>query len=272
MTSCSVQAIDVSKPVKTYFICDLQLKDLQGAACYGDYLFQFTSQDSFNKDRGVLCYSFNDPSSSFFVEMGFNENYHNSHVSFGESYYDNKDPFPLLYVSENNARNGFFQILVYRIIKNKMGYEMSLVQSIPMPKWVFDARVSYPHAVVDVDDDCLWIEGYSSDGQKNVFAKFRLPVYPSEVISNDSNPLVYFEIPRYPITDQSFTVYDNKVFQVLGSQNSGRLRIIELDSFSVVLDIQLFDLGLTSEPEAVFIWRGFPCVSFIDGLIYRIVY
>jgi len=253
-------------------ICELGINDLQGAACYGDYLFQFTSQDSSNDNCGVLCYNLADSESICFIDLGFNENYHNSHVSFGSVFFAPSDAFPLLYVSENNAKNGFFKILVYRIISDGSAFDLSFIQSISMPEWVFDTKVSYPHAVIDIVNNDLWVEGYSSDGSKNVFAKFHLPIYPDTIIKDGDKPLTYFEIPRHFITDQSFAVDDYKAFQIIGTHKTGRLRVIDLNSYSIIRDVSLSSLGLMSEPEGIFIWNNDLCISFIDGSVYKIYF
>ena len=127
--------------------------------CYDGILFQFHSQN--HKPEGDYngCSVIDLESRSLiqFIDLGFNQNFHNSSITFGRKKYSGKDRFPLLYASENYAPNEYYKVIVYRVIETgdaSAPYSLDVVQTINMPD-PHASEILYPHCFYDHDDN--WI-------------------------------------------------------------------------------------------------------------------
>lgn len=230
------------------------------ADCYGNYLFQFHSQNQKPEGdfHGATVVNLSDGTELKFINLGFNENFHNSSITFSGKKASRKDLFPLLYASENYAPTDYYKVTVYRI-----GEDLSLepVQLIDMPD-PHQLGILYPHAFLDEDGKHLWIESYSSDKEETVFFRFKLPKYKrnSEVVLGPYDRS--FRIPRKNVTDQAICMHGGKFYQIVGVAREAWLRIIDPVEGRIEEDIDLVRNGFPYEPEAVFFNQGRLCISF----------
>ena len=241
---------------------------------YGNLLFQFHSQNSKPKAdfHGVTIVDLKSGEEKQFLNLGFNQNYHNSSITFSKRKHTSSDKFPLLYASENYAPNSFYKILVYRIKDLKVAYDMEVVQTICMPS-PESLDILYPHAFLDEDDEHVWIEAYSSDESETVFFLFDLPEFQEGTEVSLGAPIKTFRIPRKKVTDQAICMKGGKFYQVVGLSHEAWLRIIDPLSGEVIRDIDLVAEGLAFEPEAVFFHKNKLHISFVAGkktLVYEV--
>jgi hypothetical protein len=149
---------------------------------------------------------------------------------------------------------------------------LDIVQTINMPD-PHAAGILYPHCFYDREGDCLWIEAYSSDKTENVYTRYDLPRFRKNSVVDMGKPRQSFRLPRDPKTDQAICKRGDMMYQVVGVKKSGRLRVIDSVKGTLEKNINLYDLGLNHEPEAVFFHDGELYVSFWEKgktTIYRI--
>lgn len=245
--------------------------------CYDGVLFQFHSQNHKPEGdyNGCSVIDMETRSLIQFIDLGFNQNFHNSSITFGEKKYSKKDRFPLLYASENYAPNEYYKVIVYRVIETgdaAAPYSLEVVQTINMPD-PHAAGILYPHCFYDREGDCFWIEAYSSDKKENVYTRYRLPRFKAGSTVDMGKPLRTFRLPRDPKTDQSIYKRGDRMYQVVGARKTGKLRVIDVNEGSLLKVINLNDMGLVHEPEAVFFHKDELYITFFENgktSIYRI--
>jgi hypothetical protein len=246
--------------------------NIQGAACFGDYLFQFTSQNQSPNIHGVFIINLRNKVVEEYVDLGFDINFHNSNASFGKDYYHEGDLFPILYLSENYAPNNYYKIHAYRILVNNDGnYSFHIVQNIEMPDLKYMDNMLYPHAFIVNENNTLWIEGVSADNKTTIYKEFHTPSLSEGDCLIPYNCLlrsVY--IPREDVTDQSYLICENRSYQIMGFTEDALLCIINLLDNAVERVFHFRDFGIQKEPEGIFIWDGRLCVSFHTGEIYAL--
>ena len=153
----------------------------QGGAIFGDYLFQVTT--------GSELHVYNFTEKEFVTTIKLPIAGHADTMCFGVEKVNEDDEFPALYISGQNVNKPGSQgdIYVYRISKyiDDLGVENwkgELVQCIKTP----DVAVVgyYPDVVIDSNNNCMWMMGwfsqmeynvYDGSGCTNIFSKFPIP-------------------------------------------------------------------------------------------------
>ena len=256
-----------AQEIATQHICSIDRRLPNDGDCCGDLFFQFHSQNQEPESdcHGVSVADLKSGKTLAFTNLGFNENFHNSSLTFVKRKACLFDPFPLLYASENYAPNEYYKIHVYRIRRAGDAFSFDIVQTIEMPS-PDSLGILYPHAVPDQDGRHLWIEGYSADKKRTVFLQFDLPPFRKGSTVSMGEPLRRFEIKKKKLTDQAYCMRDGKFYQVVGVKREAWLRVIDIASGTLEREVLFNDHNLPHEPEAVFFWRDRLCVSFsVDG-------
>jgi len=256
-----------AQEIATKHICSIDRRYPNDGDCCGDLFFQFHSQNQEPEGdfHGVSVADLKSGRTLAFTDLGFNENFHNSSLTFVKRKSCLFDRFPLLYASENYAPNEYYKIHIYRIRCSSGGFSFDIVQTIEMPS-PDSLGILYPHAVPDSDGKHLWIEGYSQDKKRTVFLQFDLPAFKSGSTVVMGEPLRRFDIKRKKVTDQAWCMRDGKFYQVVGVKREAWLRVIDMASGTLEREVLFNDHDLPYEPEAVFFWRDRLCVSFsVDG-------
>lgn len=245
--------------------------------CYDGILFQFHSQN--HKPEGDYngCSVIDMESRTLiqFIDLGFNQNFHNSSITFGKKKFARGDRFPLLYASENYAPNEYYKVIVYRVVETgdpKAPYSLDIVQTINMPD-PHANEILYPHCFYDRDGNCFWIEAYSLDKKENVYTRYKLPRFKAGSTVDMGKPLRTFRLPRDPKTDQAIYKRGDRMYQVVGARKTGKLRVIDVNEGSLLKVINLNDMGLIHEPEAVFFHKDDLYITFFEKgqtAIYKI--
>ena len=253
--------------ITTQHICSIDRRYPNDGDCFGDLFFQFHSQNQEPEGdfHGASVADLKSGKTLAFTDLGFNQDFHNSSITFVKRKACLFDRFPLLYASENYAPNEYYKIHVYRIKRSGDAFSFDIVQTIEMPS-PDSLGILYPHAVPDQDGKHLWIEGYSSDKKKTVFLQFDLPPFKKGSTVGMGEPLRRFEIRKKKVTDQAYCMRDGKFYQVVGVKREAWLRVIDIASGTLEREVLFNDHDLPHEPEAVFFWHDRLCVSFsVDG-------
>lgn len=238
----------------------------QGGDCWGDYFFQFVSNNSivriYNLFTKQLEQTLTVPSS----QRGFVSNCHCNTVKFGTEYYDPEDFFPLIYVSTGYASGGYSGVLVYRIVQHRGVFFITLVQTIKFPV-----------------DQSSWTEfvpgneySYLCYTSERVIFKLEMPKLKdgNTIISRDSAIETYQFTPQpdwmATSRNQDRLFYKGKIAFVSGVPRAGEasvLVLLNLENQERELIIDFKKNGLMDEPESIFIWQGDLCIAFVDKII-----
>lgn len=237
---------------------------VQGADCYGDYLFQF-------QDHNEAVFIYNLAHKSFVkkVDLEPNSSNHCNQVSFSTIFYDENDNFPLLYVS--GARSaGYNQIQVYRIMGEDENIEIEQIQEIVLPKRNEENYCYWTCSILD-NENCF-LYAYASNVSTRLI-KFSIPDYNEEtVVLTDSD--IHEYIPLEHIDHQQGGIIRNNFFYMIyGVPAWGDtvwLRIFNLETKTEVVRYNLSELDFKGEPEGIFFYNDeLYCVTNNSG-IYKI--
>lgn len=242
----------------------------QDGAVFGNYLFSLTSTGSCN------VYSLTDYSTiaSFTLDKNDKISPHCNSVCFGSDYYQDGDEFPLLYVNLYNSSANIPGVCnVYRIQRNGNTFTNTLVQVIKIgftgnvEYWPSSTNVRpYGNFLVDVDNKALYTYVMVDDDKVTRYFKFNIPDPNDGVYSSDyetkvvtltiADILDQFEID-YNRYMQGGCYYDGRLYTLEGftndTVNPPKLRVIDVESKRQITVIDLYEAGITKEPEMIFI-------------------
>ena len=238
---------------------------VQGAACYGKYLFQGYSNNAALgvydlENKSVLCkldIPGPEPSSST----------HANTVNFGNERFSLDDYFPLLYISSGYTKkiNGSpcSFIYVYRVSKynnqdGTEGFHIEFVQTITLKGFG-----SWTEGIPDNDHDLLWIK-YEPNGPNGEYryASFSMPKLEiGDVTILKEKALTDFSLGIQPFTssNQGHLYYNNTILLVSGgSLETQKKAFIVVNTLSQTreLVIDLAEIGLNYEPENLFFYNN----------------
>jgi hypothetical protein len=237
----------------------------QGGDSWGDYFIQFTSNAKvriYDLSTKTLVQTINLTGSL----KGFVSNCHCNTVCFGTEYYEAEDYFPLIYVSTGYAQGGYSGALVYRITEHDGTFFITLVQTIKFPY-----------------DESSWTEfvpggefAYLCYTSQKVIYKIPMPKLKdgNHIISKE-NAIETYQFTPQPdwmssSRNQDWLFYQGKILYITGVPQVGEvsaLVILNLETLTRDKIINFKRIGLTSEPESIFIWQGDICVAFADKIV-----
>lgn len=256
-----VKATEKQHYVAATQVATITSVSVQGGACFGNYLFMFTSNNAscriYNLATNTLVQTITIPDE----EKGFVSNCHCNTVNFGTEYYNSNDPFPLIYVSTGYASGGYSGALVYRIVATTESdvttYSLSLVQTIKF-------AATWSEFIV-ADDGACYIK-------TDHYYRMPMPKLSQGDVTLDlENALQVCKITAQPSwyngsRNQGHLYHNGKMYLVSGvpaSDEESLFIVIDLATGRREVEIDLYNtLGLHSEPEAVFIWNGHFCIVF----------
>lgn len=212
---------------------------VQGATCYGKYLFQAYIGGKF---IDIIDLETNQKQALLTINIDINtQAYHGNVLSFGKDIAPNSN-FPYLYYScENNSKP---QILVIKITSSNADSNQwtgELVQTIYLPEsnggnsqnGSIDTSTTFKHyyqnGCIDVENNCIWVSGYTMesfidnvgayDNNKLIYRKYELPsVSEKKVYFSYNNVLDSFILPFKKGT-QGMVIRNNKLYQCFGYDN-----------------------------------------------------
>lgn len=238
----------------------------QGGDCWGDYFFQFVTDNSVVRIYDLLTKALVQTLTIPGSQRGFVSNCHCNTVKFGSEYYEAEDLFPLVYVSTGYASNGYTGALVYRIVQNNGTFFITLVQTIKFPV-----------------DKSSWTEFVPGDEfsylcytDERVIFKIPMPKLKDgdHIISRD-NALETYQFTQQP--DWMFTsrnqdrlFHQGRILVTSGVPQSGEASVffvLNLETCEREKIVDFKKIGLKNEPESIFIWQGDICVAFVDKIV-----
>lgn len=241
----------------------------QGAAVYGNNLFHFTSEG--------ICNIYDLDRRRHLGQMRYErlEIKHCDTVCFGTYKVDEKDEFPVIYISGSNVDklDSYGLIWVYRILHNGDNWNLELHQIIKTPA-VKDMGIC-PDALLDNYDGNMWIMGWKKNLTKQqkdghgaylFFSKFRTPSLKDGIMDEKgirnvtlsmSDVITSFVVNNAHAIQQGICLRSHKVYIPYGVSSLGYqgIDIVSLDEGRVVRNVNLMGTGVR-EPEAVFFYKG----------------
>ena len=238
----------------------------QGAAAYGGILFQFH-----NAHPVVDVIDLPNKRKLQEIALTAVSNHHCNNANFGTTRYAASDPFPLLYVSQEQGQ----AILAYRVTVDSGIYGLTLVQTLALPTSA-SMGLYYPNCIIDGQGDYLWLSGYSvyswqSADNGNILRYIKLPL-PSlsqgNVTLSLANTLQEFHLP-FTYATQGAIYHQGKIYQAYGiNNNTNLIRIINPLTGEVEQELHPCLRGMDEEPEGCFIYDGKPMITTITGKLY----
>lgn len=254
---------------------------MQSAAVFGDYLFSVNS--SLSK---MVCMNLRSLKKLYVLSTGLTpgDNWHSNQASFGSKYYDEADPFPVLYISQQNNSEGRGEIQGYRIIPTYTdgeisSFTISLVQTILLPAVTDENCLANPNVAFDTQNGWMWAYSRNENPdaanfRKATFSRFAIPELTESVVTlNDSDILERFQDDWSMLYAQGGFIHNGKLVIMQGYPDAGFINCRVIDLYLDKRQVSLIDLfadGFTREPEGVFWYAGQICFTTSAAYIYRI--
>ncbi len=229
-------------------------KSKQGADCYRNYLCQFSAGHSF---LYITDLEVKKPVATVSLPS-LGTDYHCNNADFSSVFYDDADPFPLLYSSQQGKTARC--VLVDRIYYDGDEYKVETIQRIDIP-FEIDIPLEYtPDVILDKDNDYLYVYAGNTLPITDFYIyKFRLPKVDEGDMKLEEKDLlsswVIIGNPSY--YKQGGMISNNHLFVcegVPGKNTDNKLRVVDLGSGSY----KLFDLteifNAKWEPEDIFMY------------------
>lgn len=222
---------------------------VQGADCYGDYLFQF--QD---KNAAVYIYNLKEKKYLGKVSLKPNNNNHCNNTSFSRIFYQEGDEFPLIYVSGSGSGT-YNQVQVYRITRSGSSFSLEQVQEIILPKASSANNLYWTGAILDNDNNYMYIYGNMNGAQ---IVRFNIPeAHQASVSLNDKDILEQFTLDKFT-HQQGANIKDGLLYVFDGVPawgDTNYLRIIDLKNKKELAKINIMEKGFKVEPEGTFFYK-----------------
>ncbi len=268
-----------------------KLQGAQDGAFWNGYLFHLDA------DGCCRVYSFEkaSPVASFYLDQKERIIPHSNAVFFGKEYFQENDPFPLLYTNiynnyakETDRRLG--ECLVYRIRKTKDGFSTQLLQSIRIgftdtDLWQSEYRADirpYGNFAYDATTDRL--VAFVMRDQTHTTRCFTFPMPKITDGTPDAYGVKQVILREEELCDHFDTAYMNfmqgaachngYLYSVEGFYNdkdhAPALRIIDLQQKKQVLAVDLLQKGYLAEPECIDVYQGQTYYVDGDGTWYQV--
>lgn len=222
---------------------------VQGASCYGDYLFQF-------QDRNANVYIYNlkykEHVYTFTMEPIISN--HCNNVSFSNVFYEKGDEFPLLYVSGSGSGT-YNHAQVYRILRNNNLFTFTKVQEIILPKCSEANNLYWTGIIMDNDNNYMYIYANKNGAQ---IAKLNIPDFNQpEIILTDEDIIEQFSLNSF--THQQGAVISNGFLYVMdgvpGWGDTNYFRIIDLEKHEDYAIYNVSEMGFNQEFEGLTVYK-----------------
>ncbi len=265
----------------------------QDGAIYGDLLF------SFNSVGECKVYSLDGYSyiSEFVLDKNEVLSPHSNSVCFGSYKYAESDEFPLLYCNVYNtyktdrAMDGTCN--VYRIVREGSTFSSQLVQIIKVgftdntEKWSSPGGDTRPFGnfTVDTDNNRLYVFTMRDASKTTRFFGFDLPTLEEGVLDSTTGvKKVTLRVEN--ITDSFETEYfyyiqgaaydEGRIYSLEGftndATNRAAIKIADIASGKLWGKVDLYGMGLKTEPEVVYVLDGALHYIDVSGNVYKITF
>ena len=242
--------------------------NIQGASIAEGKLFQLH-----DGNKPIVIYDMKDGSFEREVLVEPVKTWHNNTASFSNTRYEENDPYPLLYASQENVAE--HKTVVYRFTEGTDDtLEASIVQTIIFPEPI-EMGLYYPNIALDVESGFIYLTGFNWESWKKPergngvqVLRFRLPS-PKEgpVIKLWTKDILARYCYDFKLATQGATSQGGMLYQVFGLPGNTCLVCIDLSTGEEVFRSELN--GIPGEPEGLGIHEGHLIVSCNDGNVYR---
>lgn len=226
---------------------------VQGADCYGDYLFQF-------QHANAAVYVYNLKEKVFVGKIGLksNSNNHCNNVSFSNIFYSEGDEFPLLYVSGSQGGT-YNQVQVYRVYHNEGSFAFERVQDIKFPTGNDNNHMFWTQVMMDNEENLMYVLSKERNSGGGTFiSKFKIPsLYKADVELVDADIIDQYEVSN-SIHKQGAVIRRGLLYVMYGVPSSGDtnyLRIIDLKQKKDAFIINITEKGFKAEAEGTFFYN-----------------
>lgn len=249
---------------KLFSFTGSSLQSAQGAAIYGDYLFQTYNTvgkiDIYNIPTGNLVGT---------ISLTAIAAFHGNNMQFSNIFISDSDFFPVLYISSETERLS----RVYRIQQENNTYTATLVQIIGIPS--AEDLGYYPNCILDNEKGLMYIGSYtensyiSSDTNKLKLTSFKLPALDSDVINLTTSDIIDTFLLNSLTAMQGAFISQGKLFQAYGHHSSFSIRSINLTTKSFETYIDLVSYGINDEPEGLALYNNTIIMTSVGRHCYR---
>ena len=246
----------------------------QGTACYDKYLF--VASDTL---PSLNIYDLETATNIADITFEPVSTYHCNNINFGTEKYAENDYFPLLYISQENIAE--HKCLVYRITMDDTVFTAELVQTITYPDPSV-ANMYYPNCFLDNLNNLIYLLGYtksSYSADENRILRvtgYNLPLLSSgDVTLNLNDAIQNFVINTVKTSHQGCIINGDKIIQAYGNpSNIPDIYIgqISLSAERCVTRIRLNELGITTEPESLFVYENHLFIVLANRYVYKLYF
>lgn len=226
---------------------------LQGAASYGDYLFQFE-----NYNANVYIYNLKTKEFIEKVALIKNSKNHCNNVSFSNIFYEEDDEFPLLYVSGSSSGT-YNQIQVYRVIHKDHIFSFEKVQNISLPKGNDTNNLFWTQVMLDNEDGYMYVLSKSLYNNDTYISRFIIPsINNADVNFIDDDIIEQFEVTN-SIHKQGAVIHKGFLYIMYGVPawgDTNYLRIIDLVNKEDYMTVNISAMGFNQEFEGLTIYKN----------------
>jgi len=270
--SCSVEVDTVKNRLSiTRFMSQASRNSVQGAALYGQFLFQ--AEDQFG-----CFYVYDIYERSFLGKIPGERNsvYHCNNVNFSSVFYDENDLFPLIYVSQQH--NNYHFTNVYRFVGDSIpDLKLQFVQRIIGPKPDKVNHLFYQDCVVDCLNGYYYLYGHDETTESDTFRIVRFILPPTdieEVILTENDIIDSISFENSGSSPQGAVYHEGKVYVINGVPGWNEKVLLNIIDFDVknVLQIDLGNYGFNIEPEGIDFWGSDIFCATNNKGVYRIVF
>ena len=223
---------------------------VQGAASYGDYLFQF-------QDKNAAVYVYNLANTSFIkkITMTPNSNNHCNQASFSNIFYSDGDDFPLLYVSGSGNKD-YNHVQVYRIRGKDDTMDITQVQEIILPPRNSNNMCYYTCSILDNENHYLY--AYASNASTRLI-KFNIPDFQQKNINLTDEDIIEYTLVDHIDHQQGGIIKDGIFYMIFGVPGWGDqvwLRLFNLETKTEIVRYNFTEKNFKGEPESIFIFKN----------------
>lgn len=233
----------------------------QGLAIHEDYLLQ-----TYHTKQYIDVYDLTNNQFVFSMIQKAEGSIHCNNVDFGNTFYNETDPFPLLYLEYRGTKHSTG---VYRIVNKTGTFELEKIQVLTFT----ECNSSITNNNLDTNEMYITYIDDNHPADSQSIARIKIPDYLSgnQTISiNSSHIIEKINIERK--LHQDGTIYKNKLFQLRGGSGSGELWIFDLTKHKTILTVDWNEVGMSGEPEGIGWYKDHLVITNNSGQVYNMYF
>lgn len=256
----------------------------QSAAAYGDYAFFVTDKHThfymYNLKTKAYVYNLTYKGAGGTDFLGYTL-YHCNQSSFGTDFYEEGDPFPLLYVSQHAKEDRRYFVEGYRILpvwNDSIGeyssFKVELVHTIYFPPMSTENALGNINMAIDAENKQMYTYSRNNiGGEENSWvckiSQFDIPdIHQKVVYLEDSDIKRSFYIDSSAVNMQGGCIKDGILYIGRGYYSAGYIYLyaVNLDMEAEVARIDILSKLHHWEPEGCFFYNNHVMLSATGGI------